>query len=183
MHKISDDAFEFKGTRFHLRAFTDPLNIEKPVFVLEEGVGNQHSLESNRVALARELAGSIYRNPEEITWLEQARDGSLRQFDFEYTHTDTIYPNQGSLSPDELQAVDKGEMNSEKIARYNTREREGEVSLLDFRAQVGDALEPYEKRQQQEFFRMETQIDKTAFQQEREAELAHNPLHDYAPDL
>lgn len=169
MNKIADGAYDDKGTRFHLRAFEDPLQEEKPVFVIEEGQGNQTSLEFNRVDIAKELADARGYKPDDITWLEQAPDGALTQVEFEYTHTDNIVENYRDMemfSEEQQEAVDTNKVNYLKIDRYNTRQ--SEASRPEFQAQVGDALEPYERRQNEEFAKMELPPAVISFEEMRQ---------------
>lgn len=154
MEKTTDRAYEFKGTSFHLRAFEDPFNAEKPVYVLEAAPGSETSLDINRVEIAKELADKRGRTPEQITWLEQSPDGALKQIEFEYTHTDKIVPGASDMAPEELESVlASGNIEPLDVDRYNIHEME--ASRQDFQAQVGDALEPYEKRMNEEFRKME----------------------------
>lgn len=153
MQKIADEAYEFKGTRFHLRAFTDPLNEEKPVFVIEEAQKDSVSLSINRVELAKELAKEIGTTPDQVTWLEQAPDGSMKQVEFKFTHTDQMLPNSSDMRRGEAQEAERAGIEPVAVDRYNTREFE--VERREFQAQVGDALEPYQKRQNEEFSKME----------------------------
>lgn len=153
MVKTADEPYEFNGTRFHLRAFEDPFQVEKPVFVVEEAAGNRNPLAMNRVELAKEFADANGRSPDQITWLELFPDGRLRQVEFDYTHTDRLYPTGRDLDPREAEAAGTYPgMEPVEIARYNTRETE--VSRREVQAHVGDALDPYEKRLNQEFRQM-----------------------------
>lgn len=155
MEKKSDEAYEFKGTRFHVRAFVDPLQREKPVFVIEEGVGNENSLDMNRVEIAKELSSRLYKNPEEITWLELSPDRSLKQFEFQYTHTDTLNRDLNDMTLAETrEAAQKNSPSAYEVTRYNTQE--SEVSRQEVQAQVGEALEPYAMRQNEEFKQMKS---------------------------
>lgn len=154
MKKTADQSYECNGTRFHFRVFEDLWGTEKPVFVIEEASGNVNSLQMNRVEIARELSGVLERTPEQITWLELSSDKSLSQIAFEYTHTDRIVSYAGEMSMEDREAgIQNGELVPEDVDRYNIHEQP--ASMRDFQAYLGDALEPYEVRQNEEFRKME----------------------------
>jgi hypothetical protein len=70
---------EIAGTHIYARAYQDP-DQTTCICVIEEGPKSPVPLEHNRTAVTKQLAKSMGRQPDQVQWLEQSRDGQLREY-------------------------------------------------------------------------------------------------------
>jgi len=79
LQKRYEGRYEIAGTHVYARAYQDPDGTHV-YCVIEEGSGSRVLLEQNRDAVTERLAQSMGRTPDEVRWLEQSRDGTLREY-------------------------------------------------------------------------------------------------------
>lgn len=149
MEKVQEQTANIQGTGVSYRAYIDPSGKEKPVLVVE-GSNKGIPLEKNREAVAKELSARMGRTADQVTFLEQASDGSLQETSFSKSYIQTILPNAYDLPRNEAErAEQKGEIASAKIQRYNMETFKADRGEIE--KTVGEPLEPAEIRQKKQF--------------------------------
>lgn len=151
-----DGDYTYHGTDYHLRCFIDPSGKERPVFVVHEPNDNRgRPLAETRTDLAVELSGQLDLTPDRVTWIEQARDGSLTSIEFK-PYIQEIRSYSPDLPREEIERDERnGLLRPERIHRYNVSESPLPRETLENR--VGEPLpvpESWADRQNREFERL-----------------------------
>lgn len=94
MKTLSERAYRFRGTHYHLSASVDPDGLQKPVLLVQDAKDNPGPpVAKVRAQLAEHLAGRLDLKPEQVRWIERTPRGATVEYE--------IRPAWQGLSGDE----------------------------------------------------------------------------------